>query len=138
MKALRYGLPLIAAAAVMIIPAVPAQAQNYQNRQVTTTTTYQWDAVPQGYSDIARRGWHDGLEAARMDWEAHRTMDPYHTMMFRRPPVQGPAKAEYRNAYLRGYDAAMHHNRGWDNNHENWRDNHENWDNEHQWDNDHH
>ena len=133
MKALRFALPLIAAAAVAA-PAFSAHAQDYDRRSTTTTTTYQWDAVPQGYSDIARRGWHDGMEAARMDWQAHRWMDPYHSAMFRNPPVPGPARSEYRNAYLRGYDAATHHDRGWgDHDQNNWRDNHENWDRDQNW-----
>ena len=138
MKALGIATSFFAVALVAA-PATRALAQ--YDQRTTTTTTYQWDTVPQGYSDVARRGWHDGMEAARMDWQARRWMDPYHSPMFRNPPVPGPARPEYRNAYLRGYDAASHHQRGWgyhDQNgwhdeHENWRENHENWDNEPTW-----
>lgn len=95
--------------------------------------------MPPTYNDdVARRGFHDGMETARSDWQAQRTMDPYHTPAFRRPPVGREERQEYRSAFLRGYDAAMHRSRGWgwhDNSgwhdeHDNWRQNHENWEND--------
>ena len=119
--------------AAMLSPATPSPAA------ASTPGLQDYDDMPPGYSsDVARRGFHDGMETARNDWQANRTMDPYHNPAFRHPPVPGQFRQEYRNAFLRGYDVATHRNRGWgwhDNGgwhdeHDNWRQNHENWDND--------
>ena len=50
-------------------------------------------------------------------------MDPYHYPQYRNPPVPGPERDHYRDAFLRGYDEGMHRARGWDQDRDNyWRD----------------
>lgn len=85
----------------------------------------QWNIEPPNYyNDIGRRAFHDGIEAAHNDWNAHREMDPYHYPQYRNPPVPGHERDHYRDAFLRGYDEAMHRARGWnDHDRDNaWRD----------------
>jgi hypothetical protein len=84
----------------------------------------QWDIQPpNGYNDIGRRAFHDGLEAAHHDWDAHHDMDPWHYPQVRNPPVPGPERDHYRSAFLRGYDEGYRHAQGWDRDHDDhWRD----------------
>lgn len=76
----------------------------------------QWNVEPPNYyNDVGRRAFHDGLEAAHRDADAHRDMDPWHYPQMRNPPVPGEMRERYRDAFLRGYDEGMHRARGWDN-----------------------
>ncbi|HVG27479.1 MAG TPA: hypothetical protein VM865_07725 [Acidobacteriaceae bacterium] len=81
---------------------------------VSRAQAIQWNVQPPGYyNDVGRNAFNQGMEAARRDWESHRNMDPYRSPMYRRPPVAGPEREHFRDAFLRGYDTAVHHNRGW-------------------------
>lgn len=93
----------------------------------------QWNVEPPNYyNDVGRRAFHEGIEAAHNDWGAHREMDPYHYPQYRNPPVPGPERDHYRDAFLRGYDEAMHRARGWDRDRDNyWRDNDRDHDRDH-------
>ena len=76
----------------------------------------QWNVEPPTYyNDVGRRAFHEGMEAAHRDFEAHRDMDPWHYPQMRNPPVPGEMRERYRDAFLRGYDEGMHRARGWDN-----------------------
>jgi len=68
-----------------------------------------WDAPPQEFRDIQRRGFHDGVEAGRHDFESHRPPNVERRQEFRRPPVPPPARDEYREGFRRGYDSAFRH-----------------------------
>ena len=68
-----------------------------------------WDAPPRDFSELGRRAFHDGLESARMDMEAHRRMDARRSDFFKHPPVPGPARNEYRNSFQQGYNTAVRH-----------------------------
>lgn len=86
----------------------------------------QWNIDPPSYyNDVGRRAFHEGLEAAHHDWDAHREMDPYHLPEYRNPPVPGPERDRFRDAFLRGYDEGVHRVRGWDDHDRDnyWRDN---------------
>lgn len=145
MKSFRFAAPLLSFALLAAAPTIKASAASPSSPAVAPMQD-QWDG-PSDYSEIARRGWRDGMRAAHADWDAHRFLDPYHSAAFRRPPVPYASRQEYRNGYLRGYDMVSHQLRGWgqhDNNgwhdeHDTWRENHENWDNQpHDWDNQNH
>lgn len=84
----------------------------------------QWNVEPPNYyNDVGRRAFHDGIEAAHRDFEAHRDMDPWHYPQVRNPPVPGPERDHYRDAFLRGYDEGLHRARGWDQDRDNaWRE----------------
>jgi hypothetical protein len=58
---------------------------------------------------MMRRAFHDGIQAARNDIDAHRRPDYRRSPLFHHPPVPGPRHDEYRNAFERGYDVALHH-----------------------------
>ena len=68
-----------------------------------------WDAPPQEFRDVQRRGFHDGIEAGRRDFESHRPPNVERNAEFRRPPVPPPARDEYREGFRRGYDSFFSH-----------------------------
>lgn len=81
----------------------------------------QWNFQPPNYyNDVGRRAFHEGVEAAHRDWDAHRDLDPYHLSQYRDPPVAPGERDHYRDAFLRGYNEATRRARGWDNEHDNY------------------
>ena len=68
-----------------------------------------WDAPPQEFRDMQRRGFHDGVEAGRGDFENHRHPDVNRKREYRHPPVPPSARDEYREGFRHGYDSAFSH-----------------------------
>ncbi len=71
-----------------------------------------WDAPPQEFREAQRRGYHDGVEAARDDFHHHRSGDIEHHDSFRHPHVAREDRDDYREGFRRGYDRAMRHMNG--------------------------
>jgi hypothetical protein len=101
----KFAAPLLAIAlatpglAVALPPApVPMFAQEPS-----------WDTPPKEFKDIQRQGYHDGIEGARKDYDNHRRPDVNNRDEYRHPKVADSAKADYRDGFRRGYDAAMDH-----------------------------
>jgi hypothetical protein len=69
-----------------------------------------WTQNPDEYrSDIGRRGFHDGIEGARRDFENHRQPNVNNREEYRHPSVGGRDRHEYREAFRRGYDVGVQH-----------------------------
>ncbi len=68
-----------------------------------------WEAPPQEFNDIQRRGFHDGIEGARKDVENHRRPDVNNRDEYRHPNVPPALAKAYRQAFRRGYQQAMSH-----------------------------
>jgi hypothetical protein len=64
-----------------------------------------WEA-PSAYSDMKRRGFHDGIEGAQKDFGNHRHADPNNRDEYRNPNVPGQFRGEYREGFRRGYEVA--------------------------------
>ncbi len=77
-----------------------------------------WDAPPGDFRDVQRQGFHDGIEAARNDFQSHQRPDPDHHREFRHPQVSPDVRDSYRDAYRRGYAVAMQHMQGGDRDHD--------------------
>ena len=73
---------------------------------------HDWDAPPQEFQEMQRRGYHDGIEAARDDFDHHRAADVEHHDSFRHPHVAREDRDAYREGFRRGYDRAMRHFNG--------------------------
>jgi hypothetical protein len=71
-----------------------------------------WDAPPAEFQDIQRRGFHDGIEGARKDFDNHRPPSVENRDEYRHPPVPRDARRDYRDGFRRGYEVAMHHMMG--------------------------
>lgn len=69
----------------------------------------QWDAFPNEFNDLQRRGFHDGIEGARHDYENHRPPDVNNRDEYRHPHLPPDAREAYREGFRRGYDRAMAH-----------------------------
>src|ERR1700748_1882648 len=67
-----------------------------------------WTQAPSTYQDeIARRGFHDGIEGARRDFQNHRPPNVENRDEYRHPNVGGAARHEYREAFRRGYQVGV-------------------------------
>jgi ribosome modulation factor len=68
-----------------------------------------WERAPNGWNDIQRRGFHDGVEGARKDAGNHRQPDVNNRDEYRNPDVPREMRHAYRDAFRRGYEAGMSH-----------------------------
>jgi hypothetical protein len=67
-----------------------------------------WTHAPDDYrNDIDRRGFHDGIEGARKDFQNHRPPNVENRDEYRHPNVGGQARQEYREAFRRGYNVGV-------------------------------
>ena len=103
--ATRFATPLLALA----IAAAPGLALHAQAYGPPPQAPGGWDAPPPEYHDAGRRGFHDGVDAVRNDFDAHRRLDPHRNPLFHHPPVPGPFHDEYRNGFERGYNVGLQH-----------------------------
>jgi hypothetical protein len=68
-----------------------------------------WDFVPNRFSEIGQRGFHDGVEGARHDIENHRRPDPSNRDEYRSPSVPPQFVDDYREGFRLGYERAIAH-----------------------------
>ena len=113
MKLKWIGLSLLAPSLVFVSPvsaraiappAAPLAAAVSQDRP--------WDAPPDDFRDVRRQGFHDGVEAARHDFERHRHADADDHDAYRHPHVARDQRDDYRDGFRRGYERAMAHMNG--------------------------
>lgn len=83
--------------------ALPAGTGLYQDRP--------WDQAPDEYRDVQRQGFHDGIEAARSDWDRHSHRDADDHDRYKHPPVAREFHGDYRDGFKHGYDMAVRHMR---------------------------
>src|ERR1700729_1343857 len=106
MRLNRFAVPILA-----ISLATPGFviAQSYASPASGYGQPGGWDAPPQEFKDIQRQGYHDGIEGARKDYDNHRRPDVNNRDEYRHPHVPSSAKADYREGFRQGYEAAMDH-----------------------------
>jgi hypothetical protein len=69
-----------------------------------------WTQSPGDYrSDISRKGFHDGIEGARRDFQNHRPPNVNNRDEYRHPDVPHEARHEYRESFRRGYQVGVQH-----------------------------
>ena len=71
-----------------------------------------WDQAPAEFRDAQRRGFRDGVEAARHDLDHRRRADADDHDSYRHPPVSHDQREDYREGFRRGYERAMEHING--------------------------
>ena len=64
---------------------------------------------PDEWNEVQRRGFHDGIEGARKDFDNHRRPDVDNRDEYRRPNVPPEMWGAYREGFRRGYDVGMSH-----------------------------
>ena len=65
--------------------------------------------MPPEFREIQQRGFHDGIEGARHDFQNHRAPNVNNRDEFRHPHVPGPDRRDYRMAFQRGYSVGVQH-----------------------------
>jgi len=68
-----------------------------------------WDEPPQEFREAQRKGFHDGVEGARSDFDHHRRPDVERRGEFRHPKVPRDLREDYRDGFRKGYERAMSH-----------------------------
>lgn len=69
-----------------------------------------WDAAPPEFRAAQQRGFHDGIEGARRDFQNHRPPNVNNRDEYRNPKfIPGPDRRDYRFGFQRGYDVATRH-----------------------------
>jgi hypothetical protein len=85
--------------------AAPAAAFQYQDHNQDRD----WNTPPQEFREIQQKGYHDGIEGARKDYDNHRRPDVNNRDEYRHPHVPDSAKSDYREGFRRGYETAWDH-----------------------------
>ena len=97
---------------VLLLGSTGAISAQYAQPQGPPPQAYAaggWDAPPSEYNEVSRRGFHDGLEGARKDYENHRQPNVNNRDEYRHPNVEKGLRADYRTGFERGYDAGVRH-----------------------------
>ena len=68
-----------------------------------------WDAPPGEFREVQRRGFHDGIEGARRDFDNHRRPDVNNRDEFRHPHIDPSLRNDYREGFERGYNVGVQH-----------------------------
>ncbi len=71
-----------------------------------------WNNAPSEFNDAQRRGFQDGMEGARKDYENHRTPNVNNRDEYRHPNVSKGLRHDYREGFQRGYDDGVRHMMG--------------------------
>ena len=69
-----------------------------------------WDQVPPEFRAAQQRGFRDGVEGARKDFQNHRPPNVNNRDEYRNPHfIASPDRADYRMGFRQGYDVAVRH-----------------------------
>lgn len=68
-----------------------------------------WDVPPAEFREAQRKGFHEGVEAARKDYDHHLAPEVERHGEFRHPPVDCSMHEDFRDGFRRGYETAMQH-----------------------------
>jgi hypothetical protein len=104
-------LSALALTAGLTLAAPAARAQYQQGPPPPPPGAYQggWDAPPPEFQDAARRGFHDGIEGARKDFDNHRRPDVNNRDEYRHPHIERALRHDYREGFRRGYEVGVQH-----------------------------
>jgi hypothetical protein len=111
MKLIRFVAPAVLAG--MISSAGISVAQNYYGPPPPPPGYGhydRWDEAPAEFREVQRRGFSDGVEGARKDFQNHRRPDVENRDEYRNPKfIAPPDRHDYREGFRRGYDVGVQH-----------------------------
>ncbi len=87
----------------------PAQAMTSAAIAIAQYEDRSWEAPPGELDEIARRGFHAGIEGARKDYGNHRRPDVNNRDEYRHPDVRRRDREAYRRGFERGYNVGVEH-----------------------------
>jgi len=74
-----------------------------------TDFEFRWNLRPPQFRDAQRKGFHDGIEGARKDFQNHRPPNVENRDEYRHPSVSHDLRGDYRDGFRAGYERAMSH-----------------------------
>jgi hypothetical protein len=74
-----------------------------------TQDDHGWDTPPGEFREVQRKGYLDGVEGARKDFDNHRRPDVNNREEYRHPNVPRGDREDYRDGFRRGYEAGVAH-----------------------------
>ncbi|MGI4828126.1 MAG: hypothetical protein ACRYFU_08050 [Janthinobacterium lividum] len=111
MKLTRWMTPVLSLA--MAASTAAAVAQYYGPQPPPPPPGYGqggWDVPPGEFRAAQQRGFHDGVEGARKDYQNHRPPNVNNRDEYRNPHfIPGPDRHDYREGFRRGYGVAVQH-----------------------------
>jgi hypothetical protein len=95
----------------LLAGATIADAQYYQGPPPQQPMYAQnWMAPPPEFAAAQQRGFHDGIEGAKRDYENHRPPNVNNRDEYRNPHfIAPPDRRDYRFGFARGYQVAVRH-----------------------------
>jgi len=94
----------------LLAGATAADAQYYQGPPPQPTYAQSWMAPPPEFAAAQQRGFHDGIEGAKKDYENHRPPNVENRDEYRNPHfIAPPDRRDYRFGFARGYQVAVRH-----------------------------
>lgn len=104
------GLAVAATALLMASTTGVMVAQYYGPPPARYAQEPEWDQVPPEFREAQQRGFHDGIEGARRDFQNHRPPNVNNRDEYRNPHfISPPDRADYRMGFRHGYDVAVRH-----------------------------
>lgn len=110
---IKWFAPSLLALCVASTGAIKAKA--YEAQPLPSAASYQdrdqdrWQEPPDAYQDAQRRGFHEGIEAARRDFADHRRTDADDHDVYKHPPVEEHDRQAFREGFREGYHRAIEH-----------------------------
>jgi len=99
-------LPLVAFCFVCF---APGKAMAVATPSSAAQADHDWDAPPAEFREAQRKGFHDGIEGARKDFDNHRPPNVENREEYRHPHVAHDLREDYREGFRAGYERAMTH-----------------------------
>jgi len=103
---------LVFAAVLFAIPSTSMHAQQGPPPPPPPYPGYgsePWSEPPQELQGVERKGFHEGIEGARKDYENHRPPSVENRDEYRHPSVPHRDRDAYRAAFQRGYQVGVEH-----------------------------
>lgn len=110
MKVKAIAIPALTVA--LVVPVGLMSAKAYAAAPAQPAGFYQerhWDEPPEELREAQKRGFHEGVEAARHDFDRHSRKDADDHDAYKHPPVERELRGDYREGFRRGYSVAMDH-----------------------------
>jgi hypothetical protein len=106
---MKKTIPALSFAALAMAALLSTPAVNAQQGPPPDYGHEVWAAPPAEIQGVEARGFHDGIEGARKDYENHRPPNVENRDEYRHPPVSHYEREAYRHGFRRGYEVGVEH-----------------------------